>query len=133
LWNIYSAHACWDWPTPKSVGRTAGDYDWRDHGDQVLTTIMLLCQDLKRMLTLPSASRARHRVTRYGNEEAIRINAVRVQLHRSIYRRVANLTKLCELFKIQGLPPNEATRVRQWERMVTERVGTCLDSKHHDE
>lgn len=125
LWNIYSAHACWDWPTPKSVGRSACEYDWRDHGDQVVTTIVFLCQDLSRLLTLPSSSRARHRVTDFGNDEAQKINAVRVALHQSLYRRVATLTKLCENFKRQGLPPNEATRVRQWERMVTERIGTC--------
>jgi len=126
LWNIYSAHACWDWPTPKVPdGRLAGqDYDWRDHGDQVLTTIRLLCQDLHRMLTLPGSSRARHRVTKHGNQEAKKIDTVRIKLHHSIYRRVSTLTKLCERFKRQGLPPNEATRIRQWERMVTERIGT---------
>jgi hypothetical protein len=131
LWNIYSAHACWDWCSPKSEGRQrkqeggGGEvaYDWQDHGDQVLTAILLTCQDLNRLLTLPSSSRARHRVTTHGQHEARRINAVRVQLHHSLYRRICTLTHLCEQFKKQGLPPNEATRIRQWERMVTERIG----------
>ena len=131
LWNIYSAHACWDWATPKSEGRqrpgsdghSASSYDWLDHGDNVLTAVLLICQDLHRMLTLPSSSRARHRVTTQGRSEAQQIDAVQVQLHHSLYRRVCTLTHLCERFKRQGLPPNEATRIRQWERMVTERIG----------
>lgn len=126
LWNIYSSHACWDWSKagkPDS-GRAGCDIDWLEHGDNVLTAIMLLCQDLARMLTLPNGSRARHRVTSIGETEAKKIMDVRLKLHRSIYRRVNVLTSLCEEFKRQGLPPNEATRVRQWERFVTERIGT---------
>lgn len=123
LWNIYSAHACWDWPKPGKPGRLACDYNWQEHGDKVLTTIVHLCQDLTRMLTLPNSSRARHRVTHRGREEAEKLVVVRVKLHQSIYRRVNALTRSCEDLKAQGLPPNEATRVRQWERMVTERIG----------
>lgn len=128
LWNIYSAHACWDWckPGKPETGRAGCDMDWQEHGDKVLVAILQLTQDLTRMLTLPNCSRARHRVTRYGEEESKKIMDVRLQLHRSIYRRVNTLTSLCEVFKVQGLPPNEATRVRQWERMVTERVGTYI-------
>lgn len=126
LWNIYSAHACWDWPKAgkPDTGRVGCNHDWVVHGDQVLTTILNLCQDLTRMLTLPNGSRARHRVTSAGAREAKTITTVSLKLHRSIYRRASTLTKSCEIFKQQGLPPNEATRIRQWERMVTERIGT---------
>jgi hypothetical protein len=34
--------------------------------------------------------------------------------------RFGRLTDLCETLKAEGLPPNEATRIRQWERMVLE-------------
>lgn len=124
LWNIYSAHACWDWSKPgkPETGRAGCDIDWQEHGDRVLLAIIQLTQDLTRMLTLPNSSRARHRVTPCGEEESHKIMNVRLQLHRSIYRRVNDLTSLCEIFKLQGLPPNEATRVRQWERNVTERI-----------
>ena len=125
LWNVYSAHACWDWPKAGNSGRGTCDMDWLEHGDKVLTTIMFLCQDLARMLTLPNSSRARHRVTPMGEREAKKIMNVRLKLHRSIYRRVNTLTSLCEVLKKEGLPPNEATRIRQWERFVTERIGTC--------
>ena len=123
LWNIYSAHACWDWPKSGKPGREANDTDWIVHGDKVLNSILLLCQDLARMLTLPCASRARHRVTAHGEIEAKELHELRRQLHRSIYRRVNALTESCEALKKEGLPPNEATRIRQWERFVTERIG----------
>jgi hypothetical protein len=125
LWNIYSAHACWDWPKKGESERDRADLDWLDHGDKVLTAIMFLCQDLTRMLTLPNSSRARHRVTPMGVKEAQKIMDIRLKLHRSIYRRVSRLTSLTEVFKRYGLPPNEATRIRQWERFVTERIGAC--------
>ena len=132
LWNLYSAHACWDWSNARkpNSGRAGCNIDWQDHGDHVLEAIVLMCQDLTRMLTLPNGSRARHRATGCGAVEAKKIMAVRLKLHRSIYRRQNMLTSLCEVFKDQGLPPNEATRIRQWERMVTQRIGK-LERSHH--
>lgn len=125
LWNIYSAHACWDWPKAgkPDTGRIASEVDWLEHNDKVLLAVLLLCQELARLLTLPNSSRARHRVTDLGKEEAQKITSICNRLHRSIYGRINRLTSLCEIFKKEGLPPNEATRIRQWERFVTERIG----------
>jgi hypothetical protein len=140
LLNIYSAHACWDWAGPKKEGRAACEIDWLDHNDHVLDAILRMCSDIARMLTLPSASRARHRVTAFGRIEAKQIESVLFKLHRSVLGRFTSLTDLCEVFKRQGLPPNEATRIRQWERFVVERIGpnnylctirsTTLDDSH---
>ena len=125
LFNIYSAHACWDWckkQNPQS-GRAASDMNWLDHCDKVLIATIMMCVDSTRMLTLPSASRGRHRVTALGRKEAKTIISLLHKLHQSILDRMTTITDLCEVFKREGLPPNEATRIRQWERMVTEKMG----------
>eukprot|EP00546_Thalassionema_frauenfeldii_P012668 CAMPEP_0178910806 /NCGR_PEP_ID=MMETSP0786-20121207/9306_1 /TAXON_ID=186022 /ORGANISM="Thalassionema frauenfeldii, Strain CCMP 1798" /LENGTH=207 /DNA_ID=CAMNT_0020583107 /DNA_START=584 /DNA_END=1207 /DNA_ORIENTATION=+ len=83
---------------------------------------MKLCNELTRLLTLPSLSRARHRVTCYGRKEAKDIEYVLNKLYLRSLDRMADITKLCEVLKQQGLPPNEATRIRQWERMVVENM-----------
>lgn len=125
LWNIYSAHLCWDWAKegkPDS-GRKASSMNWMEHADAVLVEILALTSAVRRLLTLPLVSRARHRVTSAGQREARLVSALREKLHRNIYCHMGVLTKLCEDFKVAGLPPNEATRIRQWERFMTERIG----------
>lgn len=130
LVNIYSAHACWDWGRAGKVGRRA-DFDWLDHTDKVLQVTLQMVSELRRLLTLPGFSRARHRVTRAGKKEAKQIEDVANDLHLSIIKRMAVLTDLCEVFKFEGLPPNEATRVRQWERMVAEKIEMLLVIKRY--
>eukprot|EP00980_Cylindrotheca_fusiformis_P004648 scaffold991_cov128-Cylindrotheca_fusiformis.AAC.20 len=122
LLNIYSAHACWDWAKDGKPGRDP-NHDWLKQCDTVLQASLQLCSELTRMLTLPSFNRARHRVTKYGRDEAKEVEKLVAQLHVIILQRMAAITDQCEVFKYQGLPPNEATRIRQWERMVTERIG----------
>jgi hypothetical protein len=126
LLNIYSAHACWDWANME--GKTGRDpnFDWLEHCDNVLQASLHLCSDLTRLLTLPRFNRARHRVTSFGKREAQEVELVLSQLHLSIVERMATITDLCEVFKYQGLPPNEATRIRQWERMVAEKIGKVV-------
>eukprot|EP00934_Nitzschia_sp_Nitz4_P008634 Nitzschia sp. Nitz4//scaffold76_size158648//25046//29105//NITZ4_002534-RA/size158648-processed-gene-0.231-mRNA-1//1//CDS//3329557809//8624//frame0 len=124
LWNIYSAHACWNWKKPgnPNSGRAALPYDWMAHTDEVLRAILGICNETNRLLTLPEDSRSRHRSTPTGRAEAVQLGELRSRLHWRIYGQVTKLTDMCEAFKVQGLPPNEATRVRQWERFVTERI-----------
>jgi hypothetical protein len=55
-----------------------------------------------------------------GRKEAKRTDAVGSQLYDSVLVRIGVLSDLCEILKREGLPPNEATRVRQWERIVQE-------------
>lgn len=124
LVHIYSAHCCWDWAKVGKPGRDP-EYDWLQHCDSVLESSVQLSHELCRLLTLPSASRARHRVTSWGRREAVVTEQVMTEFHLSISDHVWNLTELTENFKFNGLPPNEATRIRQWERMVSEKIGMC--------
>lgn len=120
--NLYSAHACWDWCSPTKEGRTLSSLDWLEHSDKALSEILAMCQCLARYLTLPNASRARHRITKAGRAEAKNTLDLAAKLHECLTVRFCRLTKLCEVLKKEGLPPNEATRVRQWERIVMERI-----------
>jgi hypothetical protein len=129
LLSIYSAHAVWDWdkasakePTGRAA-RTA--VDWVAYTDKVMEVMAQLCVDMTRWLTLPMASRARHRVTTAGKTESKEIMVVSNQLRRSILHKLAKITLLCEEIKKEGLLPNEATRIRNWERDVAEQVGMC--------
>eukprot|EP00538_Stauroneis_constricta_P006733 CAMPEP_0119570542 /NCGR_PEP_ID=MMETSP1352-20130426/43666_1 /TAXON_ID=265584 /ORGANISM="Stauroneis constricta, Strain CCMP1120" /LENGTH=417 /DNA_ID=CAMNT_0007620211 /DNA_START=30 /DNA_END=1283 /DNA_ORIENTATION=- len=125
LRNLYMAHACWDWSKASKsepTGRKTCDMDWLQHSDDILHSINGLCEALTRSLTLPSTSRARHRVTSKGKAEAEAGQKLAFHLHRSKLKHLTYITQLCEELKRQGLPPNEATRIRQWERMVNERL-----------
>ena len=57
-------------------------------------------------------------MTRSGRKEATEVMSLGVDVCDSILERMGRLALLCEVLKEEGLPPNEATRVRQWERMV---------------
>lgn len=128
LMNLYGAHCSWDWPTPdklETTGRNGcnNSIDWLDHADQSLRSMWYMVQEMTRFLTLPNATRARHRVTAAGRRQAEDIAYVSVPLFRSAMMRVAELTILCEVLKRNGLPPNEAIRIRQWERSILEQLG----------
>jgi len=122
--ELYSAHACWDWRKAgqeDSTGRVASTTtNWREHSDAVLVEILGICHSLNRFLTLPNATRARHRITHQGRAEAERTLDLASKLYGCMLVRFGRLTDLCEVFKSEGLPPNEATRIRQWERIVLE-------------
>lgn len=122
LLHIYSAHVCWDWGV-KKAGRDP-NFDWLEQSDDFLQTSLDLTHDLYRLLTLPSASRARHRVTSWGRREAAKTEEVMMELHLSISDHMCHLTELTEVLKDQGLQAQEATRLRMWERFVAEKIGT---------
>jgi hypothetical protein len=122
--NIYSAHAAWDWRTAgkeETTGRAASKtMDSLNHADAVLVEIFSICNCVGRFLTLPNATRARHRITSQGRQEAQETLALTSKLYGSMLVRLGRLSDLCEALKAEGLPPNEATRVRQWERRILE-------------
>lgn len=122
LQQLYMSHALWDWGQSPGIlndsGRIRSTVNWLEHSDQAATEIFRLSHDLARSLTLPNSSRARHRVTPLGRKEASRTNAVGAELFTSALLHLGRLSALCEVMKREGLPPNEATRVRQWERLV---------------
>lgn len=121
--HLYSAHSCWDWRKKGKAdsGRKASSsMIWVDHADGALIEIMGIAHLLSRFLTLPNATRARHRITAQGRQEAQETLALSSKLYCCMLVRMGRLTNLCEVLKEEGLPPNEATRIRQWERMVFE-------------
>jgi hypothetical protein len=61
-------------------------------------------------LTLPSDTRARHKVTESGKQEAAKIHVVHAHLLESITERMGHLAEICELLKREGLPPNEVSK-----------------------
>jgi len=126
LLEMYKAHALWDWdqkPGNLTVsGRTKSTVDWLHHSDAVCLEILHFCAELTRYLTLPTSTRSRHRATPFGKQEAKKINDVGDQLHALVVKRLANLTQYCEILKREGLPGNEAARMRQWERLTAQNV-----------
>jgi len=121
--EIYAAHAGWDWGwKDDDTGRDRSTVNWIDHSDKVLVQFLGLSEDLTRWLTLPTTSRARHKVTPWGNAEAQETRLVAMKLYESIVVRFGHLADLCEILKREGLPPNEATRIRQYERFILSSV-----------
>jgi hypothetical protein len=122
--NIYNAHAAWDWRKAgkeETTGRAASKtMDSLHHSDAVLVEILGICNCVSRFLTLPNATRARHRITSRGRREAQETLALTSKLYGCMLVRLGRLSDLCEVLKAEGLPPNEATRVRQWERRILE-------------
>lgn len=124
LMELYGAHALWDWSLSgkDNSGRIGSSVDWEDHSDKVLTEIIAIGYELQRALTLPSASRARHRMTGSGRNEAHELSEVSRLLFNSLVLRMGRLTIYAEILKHEGMPGNEASRVRQWERETMERL-----------
>lgn len=118
--EIYLAHTAWDWRKPgvSPSGKAKSNVDWLEHSDKVIREMFGICDELTRWLTLPTSNRARHKTTPWGQREAQGISEVGTSLYDSAVLRFSALADLCEILKEEGLPPNEATRVRQWERFV---------------
>jgi hypothetical protein len=122
--EIFLAHAMWDWnQVPGSVtesGRTRSSVDWARHANNVLNELLAIAHELTRFLTLPSSTRARHRSLTYFEAEARQTQAVADEFHKSIVYRISTVGDYCEILKREGIPGNEAARVRQWERFLVE-------------
>ena len=124
-YQIYFAHACWDWKTPgkSPSGRMVTTLASLEHADSVLYELVSIGDDLCQFLILPTMNRARHRVTSSGRMEASRIAQVGNHLFSDILvKRMSKLTLFTEDLKAVGLPGNEAARMRQWERMLVENI-----------
>jgi hypothetical protein len=124
--EIFLAHAVWDWNQKPGVlnesGRISSIVDWAKHADEVANELLAICHEVTRYLTLPCSSRARHKTLRYFKSEAKRTRAVAEELHRSVVIRMSRISDLCEILKREGLPGNEAARIRHWERSLAENI-----------
>ena len=128
-YHIYLAHCVWDWQNGADGGRSErieGNTDkacWLEHCDGVLAQLIGVGDELLRFLTLPSASRGRHRMTKSGRKEASRTMKVSYQLLESMTtQRLTRLTLYCEKLKMYGLSVGEVSRIRQYERFLSDSI-----------
>jgi len=147
VYNLYVAHSSWDWSvSSKGKGRRgcveneedemavygnntssstihnkqAKDIDWLNHSDTTLCHLIHMSDSLYKYLTLPTATRARHRATHKGRKEANEVlSAGREIFTLDVYGRMIMISQLSEALKYRGLPGNEASRIRQWEEKMT--------------
>lgn len=120
IMQLYISHAIWDWDTKPGdlvhSGRTKSDVDWRKHSDLVLEELFGIASDVTRYLGLPTSSRARHKIFPKFQSEAKHIQSEASSCQRTISARFAKLSQYCEVLKREGMPGNESSRIRQWER-----------------
>lgn len=93
--------------------------DWLDHSDTTLCSLVHLCDTLYKYLTLPTATRARHRATPKGVREANEVLSTGREIFTVAYGRMIMISQMSEALKFRGLPGNEASRIRQWENNIT--------------
>ncbi|KAL7552196.1 hypothetical protein ACHAWF_015413 [Thalassiosira exigua] len=142
VYNLYLAHASWDWGAcSKGKGKRGcmeneedlvdvhGDdaasgkerhIDWFKHSETTLGHLVQLSDSLFQYLTLPTATRGRHRSTTRGRSEANEVLSTAQEIFtQNLFGRLVMISEMCESLKYRGLPPNEATRIRQWENFVS--------------
>ena len=77
-YQLLLAHCIWDWGGLPPKGKASHeDINWLEHADTVLTELISIGDEMCRFLTLPTASRSRHRMTKSGRREAARTAEVR--------------------------------------------------------
>jgi hypothetical protein len=119
---LYTGHADWGWNWKIEEFSRPPVVNSLDHSDQVMRTLLNICTYLARYLTLPNSSKARHKTTFVGMKEAEQTLDVAAALMSQIMDEMGNLSHLCEYLKRNGMPGNEAARMRQWERFIVEGV-----------
>jgi hypothetical protein len=126
MFELYIAHANWEWGRTPGVwnesGRTKSTVDWMHHTDLVMEQLLGIGHDFTRYLTLPSSTGARHKSMTCYLDEVRRTQSVGAELYKSILVRCAHISDYCEVLKREGFPPNEATRVRQWEQIMLDSI-----------
>jgi hypothetical protein len=122
--QIFLAHLMWDWNQipgdAVNSGRTRSTVDWGQHASDVMNELLAICHEMARFLTLPSSTKARHRTLPYFVTEARSTDAVAIELHKSVVARMSKVADFCEILKREGIPGNEAARIRQWERFLAD-------------
>ena len=123
--QLYLAHSSWDWTArhkPETGRIVSADIDWKEYASDTMDDILLLIEELRLFLLLPTSTRAIHKVTRIGKREASEINVLRREIHESMVQRIGIFTAKCEFLKLHGLPGNEASRIRQWEQFILDAI-----------
>jgi len=156
VYNLYVAHASWDWSEAhKKKGRrgcvennddmvtvygqeynnSEDDYkpiDFVQHSETTLRQLIHLSDALYQYLTLPTATRARQRVTSKGRLESKEIlTCGRSLFTLNVNGRMIMISQLCEALKYRGMPGNEASRIRQWENFITNAMEDLRNIKEY--
>jgi hypothetical protein len=156
VYNLYLAHASWDWSEcNKGKGRrgcvennedmkavygeqvkgVAGDkqsIDFMQHSETTIRHLIHLSDALYQYLTLPTATRARQKVTRGGRTESKQIlSCGRSLFTLNVNGRMIMISQLCEALKHRGMPGNEASRIRQWENFITNAMEDLRNLKEY--
>lgn len=119
-YHVYVAHCFWDYTSKGEGGRADADIDWLDHCDAVLAQLVGIGDELSRFLSLPTASRSRHRMMRSGRREAAKTLEAAYHLMESMTtQRVTRLILYSERLKKLGLGSSDSSRLRQYERYLT--------------
>mmetsp|Transcript_7843 Transcript_7843/g.11370 ORF Transcript_7843/g.11370 Transcript_7843/m.11370 type:complete len:697 (+) Transcript_7843:154-2244(+) len=126
-YHLFCAHCMWDWSTSDSnqTGREQASslqqVDWLEHCDAVLAQLIGIGDEFSRFLTLPTCSRSRHRMTRQGRREAALTMQVSYYLLESATtQRMTRLIMYGERLKRIGLPSGEVSRIKQYERFISD-------------
>jgi len=129
-YQLFLAHSLWDL---ENGGRASHpNVDWLAHSDAVLAQLIGIGDELSRYLSLPTATRSRHRLTSHGRKEASRILRVSYRLLDSLYtRRLTRLSQLAETLRKLGLASGELSRIRQYERFIGEAIEGLRMFKHY--
>lgn len=123
--HLFLAHCIWDWPENggRMAAATEQGVDWIEHCDAVMAQLIGIGDELGRFLTLPSASRSRHKFTTHGRKEAARTMEVAYYLLESMStQRISRLMLYSERLKKIGLPAGEVSRIRQYERFLSNNI-----------
>jgi len=116
--ELYGAHASWGYDIPNSSSSSSDKIDRRKHSDEVLQLLLTFFCQLTRYLTMPNFSRARHKVSPLGEQEVAEVLSVCTGLEQEMMADMGKLSGFCEKLKSEGLLPQEAIRIRQWERII---------------
>ena len=119
-YHLYLGHCLWDWDDGQGRAQAA-DMNWVEHCDAVLAQLIGIGDELSRFLSLPTTSRSRHKMTRQGRREAARTIEVAYHLVESMTtQRMTRLSLYAERIKKVGLPSGELSRLRQYERFISD-------------
>ena len=155
VYNLYLAHASWDWSEAhKKKGRRGCvesnedmqtvygvemkgntnevQIDFMQHSETIIRQLIHLSDALYQYLMLPTATRARNRVTAKGRKESKQIlSCGRSLFTLNVNGRMILISQLCEALKHRGMPGNEASRIRQWENFITNAMEDLRNVKEY--
>jgi hypothetical protein len=155
VYNLYVAHASWDWSechkgkgkrgcvesnadleevygTCSSSGEEKKAIDFMQHSETTIRHLIHLSDALYQYLMLPTATRARQRVTSRGRVESKQIlTCGRSLFTLNVNGRMILISQLCEALKHRGMPGNEASRIRQWENFITNAMEDLRNVKEY--